>query len=84
MDWGVLVVIGVAAWIVAAVFIGLVIGRMIRYRDGHVRPTPPVAPIPAVSPRPAAPAARPAPRPAVAASTSPTEPAERRGQSANI
>ncbi|MFK4834242.1 hypothetical protein ACI3KY_00775 [Microbacterium sp. ZW T2_14] len=39
MDWGVLVVIGVAVWIAAAVLIGLLIGRMIRYRDGRVPET---------------------------------------------
>lgn len=33
MDWGVLIVVVAVVWVVAAVALGLVLGRMIRHRD---------------------------------------------------
>ena len=33
MDWGVLIVVGAAVWVVMALAVGLLFGRIVRHRD---------------------------------------------------
>jgi len=42
MDWGVLIVVGIAVWLTAAVAVGLLLGRIIRRRDQEDPVQPPV------------------------------------------
>ena len=39
MDWGVLMVVGVAAWIALSVSVALVLGRMLSVREERERPS---------------------------------------------